>query len=188
MATQILYFQVRTGRVNGIPGSKNNFIKFLAAYSIASYLLQFKDRYNGNIMYDDQGHVSHIDFGFCFDIVPGGVKFEVAPFKLTYEMIVVMGGNQNTQVFRWFEELCIKGYLACRPYMDTIVRYVTPMLESGLPCFKETTIKNLRSRFVPSKGEKDASVHMRGLIRKSMESYYTKGYDEFQRLTNGIPY
>ncbi|ODV81198.1 putative phosphatidylinositol 4-kinase [Suhomyces tanzawaensis NRRL Y-17324] len=168
--------------------AKNNFIKSLAAYSIISYLLQFKDRHNGNIMYDDQGHILHIDFGFCFDIVPGGVKFEVAPFKLTHEMILVLGGNHNTQAFRWFEELCVKGYLACRPYMETIVRCVTPMLESGLPCFKETTIKKLRSRFVPSKSEKDASVHMRGLIRKSMESYYTKGYDEFQRITNGIPY
>ncbi|ABN68241.2 phosphatidylinositol-4- kinase involved in protein kinase C pathway [Scheffersomyces stipitis CBS 6054] len=168
--------------------ARNNLIKSLAAYSIISYLLQFKDRHNGNIMYDDQGHVLHIDFGFCFDIVPGGVKFEVAPFKLTHEMIAVLGGRIDTQAFKWFEELCVKGYLACRPYMETIVRCVNPMLESGLPCFKENTIKKLRSRFVPGKSEKEASLYFRGLIKKSMESFYTKGYDEFQRITNGIPY
>lgn len=168
--------------------ARNNLIRSLAGYSIISYLLQFKDRHNGNIMYDDQGHVLHIDFGFCFDIVPGGVKFEVAPFKLTREMVMVLGGSNNTQAFHWFQELCIKGYLACRPYMETIVRCVNPMLESGLPCFKEQTVKKLRKRFVPNKSEKEAALHFKGLISKAYESYYTTGYDEFQRLTNGIPY
>lgn len=168
--------------------ARNNLIRSLAAYSIISYLLQFKDRHNGNIMYDDQGHVLHIDFGFCFDIVPGGVKFEAAPFKLTKEMVMVLGGNDQTQAYKWFEELCIKGYLACRPYMETIVRCVNPMLESGLPCFKETTIKKLRKRFSPGKTEKEAAQFFKGLIKKSYESFYTTGYDEFQRLTNGIPY
>ncbi|GEQ67449.1 hypothetical protein JCM33374_g1114 [Metschnikowia sp. JCM 33374] len=168
--------------------ARNNLVRSLAAYSIISYLLQFKDRHNGNIMYDDRGHILHIDFGFCFDIVPGGVKFEVAPFKLTKEMVMVLGGSDTTQAYQWFEDLCIKGFLACRPYMETIVRCVTPMLESGLPCFKDTTIKKLRKRFVPGKGEREAAQHFKGLIKKSYESFYTTGYDEFQRLTNGIPY
>ena len=184
------YFITKFGPENLIDfqNARNNLVKSLAAYSIISYLLQFKDRHNGNIMYDDEGHILHIDFGFCFDIVPGGVKFEAAPFKLTLEMILVLGGSDTTQSFKWFEELCIKGYLSCRPYMELIVRTVTPMLESGLPCFKENTIKNLRQRFVPSKSEKEAALYFRKLIKKSMESFYTKGYDEFQRLTNGIPY
>lgn len=184
------YFITKFGPENSIEfqQARNNLIRSLAAYSVISYLLQFKDRHNGNIMYDDQGHILHIDFGFCFDIVPGGVKFEVAPFKLTHEMVMVLGGSENTQAFQWFEELCIKGFLACRPYMETIVRCVTPMMESGLPCFKENTIKKLRQRFVPNKTEKDALLYFRSLVKKAMESYYTKGYDEFQRLTNGIPY
>lgn len=168
--------------------ARNNFIKSLAGYSIISYLLQFKDRHNGNIMYNSEGRILHVDFGFCFDIVPGGVKFEAAPFKLTHEMVMVLGGSANTQAFQWFEELCVKGFLACRPYMETIVRSVTPMLSSGLPCFKPATIRKLRSRFVPTKSDRDASLFMRSLVKKSMESFYTKGYDEFQRLTNGIPY
>lgn len=168
--------------------ARNNLIRSLAAYSVISYLLQFKDRHNGNIMYDDQGHILHIDFGFCFDIVPGGVKFEAVPFKLTKEMVMVLGGSDRTQAYQWFEELCIKGFLACRPYMETIVRCVTPMLDSGLPCFKDSTIRKLRKRFVPNKSDRDAAVTFKGLIKKSYESFYTTGYDEFQRLTNGIPY
>lgn len=185
------YFTSKFGGEDSIrfQHARTNFVKSMAAYSVISYLIQFKDRHNGNIMYDDQGHILHIDFGFCFDIVPGGVKFENVPFKLTHEMVQVMGGSTNTQAYRWFEELTVKAFLACRPHAETIIQAVVPMLDSGLPCFKgETTIKKLRARFVLDKSECDAALYMRSLIKQSYESLYTKGYDEFQRLTNGIPY
>lgn len=169
--------------------ARNNFVKSLAGYSVISYLLQFKDRHNGNIMYDDQGHCLHIDFGFIFDIVPGGVKFEAVPFKLTKEMVKVMGGSPETQAYRDFEELCVKAYLAARPHMHLISECVIPMLQSGLPCFKGMkTIKNLHNRFQPNKSDHEAALFMRTLIKKSYESLFTVGYDEFQKLTNGIPY
>jgi len=168
--------------------SRANFVKSLAAYSVISFLLQFKDRHNGNIMLDDSGHILHIDFGFCFDIAPGGVKFERAPFKLTKEMVAVMGGGTETQPFRWFEELCVKAFLAARPYADTLSQLVTTMLDSGLPCFKPETVRHFKERFVLERSERDAAEFMRALIRRSGQSYSTGVYDHFQLLTNGIPY
>jgi len=167
--------------------ARNNFVKSMAAYSVISWLLQFKDRHNGNIMIDDTGHILHIDFGFCFDIVPGGVKFERAPFKLTKEMVAVMGGADG-QSYRWFEELCCKAFLASRQHCEHLVHMVIVMLESGLPCFKPTTIQHLRARFVLDKSEREAADFMKGLIAKSYDSFATKGYDQFQLITNGIPY
>lgn len=177
--------------------ARTNFVKSMAAYSVISYLLQFKDRHNGNIMIDDAGHIIHIDFGFCFDIAPGGIRFERAPFKLTSEMVAVMGGgggggagqaHLDSQPYRWFEELCIKAFLASRPHTEQLVNIVRPMLDSGLPCFKPDTIQHFRDRFVPHRSEREAADFMRDLIKKSRGSYSTKGYDQFQLMTNGIPY
>jgi phosphatidylinositol 4-kinase len=167
--------------------ARNNFVKSMAAYSVISYLLQFKDRHNGNIMIDDAGHILHIDFGFCFDIVPGGVKFERAPFKLTAEMVAVMGGP-TAQSYRWFEELCVKAFLAARPHSEHLIQMVQVMLDSGLPCFKPTTTQHFRERFVLERSEREASEFMKDLIHKSYNSFATKGYDQFQLWTNGIPY
>lgn len=168
--------------------ARNNFVKSMAAYSVISFLLQFKDRHNGNIMLDDAGHILHIDFGFCFDIAPGGVRFERAPFKLTQEMVAVMGGSADHQAYKWFEELSIKAFLASRQHVDKLAQMVMLMMDSGLPCFKPETITHFRDRFVLDKSEPAAADFMKELVRKSHASYSTKGYDQFQLWTNGIPY
>ena len=168
--------------------ARNNFVKSMAAYSVISYLLQFKDRHNGNIMIDDAGHILHIDFGFCFDIAPGGVKFERAPFKLTSEMVAVMGGSTASQPYACFEELCVKAFLAARPYAEKLAHMVVVMLDSGLPCFKPETVQHFKERFVLQKSEREAADFMRMLVRRSEGSYSTGVYDQFQLLTNGIPY
>ncbi|KAI1156175.1 phosphatidylinositol 3 [Nemania diffusa] len=168
--------------------ARNNFVKSMAAYSIISFLLQFKDRHNGNIMIDDAGHILHIDFGFCFDIAPGGVKFERAPFKLTNEMLLVMGGNTEHQAFKSFEELCVKAFLACRPYAEKLSQIVLLMMESGLPCFKPESVDHFKERFVLEKNEWEAAEFVKDLVKKSAGSYSTMVYDQFQLMTNGIPY
>lgn len=184
------YFVSKYGAESSIrfQEARNNFVKSMAAYSVISYLLQFKDRHNGNIMVDDAGHILHVDFGFCFDIAPGGFRFERAPFKLTSEMVAVMGGSTSSQSYKWFEELCIKAFLASRPHTEKLCHIVVLMLGSGLPCFKPETIAHLRQRFVLEKSEREAAEFMRELIKKSYNSYSTKKYDQFQLLTNGIPY
>ena len=168
--------------------ARNNFVKSMAAYSVISFLLQFKDRHNGNIMIDDAGHILHIDFGFCFDIAPGGIKFERAPFKLTSEMLAVMGGSAEHQSFKWFEELCVKAFLASRQYTEKLSQIVLLMMDSGLPCFKPESVKHFKERFVLEKNEREAADFMKGLIKRSYGSYSTGIYDQFQLLTNGIPY
>ena len=51
--------------------------------------MQLKDRHNGNLLLDDDGHIIHIDFSFMLSHSPGGISFEAAPFKLTRELLEV---------------------------------------------------------------------------------------------------
>ncbi|KAI0086351.1 atypical/PIKK/PI4K protein kinase [Irpex rosettiformis] len=165
-----------------------NFIQSMAAYSVACYILQIKDRHNGNIMIDGEGHIVHVDFGFLFDIGPGGVKFEPNSFKLTHEMVILMGGR-NSQGYQLFQQLTVKAFLAIRPYADQLVNSVHLMLETGLPSFKgEPTIKRLRDRFALELNERQAADWMMAIVRNAHENVRSTAYDEFQRLQNGIPY
>ncbi|KAF9906504.1 phosphatidylinositol-4- kinase [Linnemannia zychae] len=185
------YFVTKYGGIDSIEYQKarNNFIQSVASYSVISYLLQFKDRHNGNIMIDDEGHVIHIDFGFILDISPGGnINFESSPFKLTSEMIQIMGSSVEDQGYRWFCELCVKAFLASRPYAEQIMQLVSLMLESGLPCFRGETIKRMRSRFQLDRSERSAAEFILERVDESYLNKRTVLYDSFQKATNGIPY
>lgn len=170
-----------------------NYIQSLAGYSLVCYFLQIKDRHNANILIDDKGHLIHIDFGFMLSNAPGkGLKFERAPFKLTNELVDVMGGT-NTKMFNSFRKLLWKGFIALVEHYEKILILVEMMYcghGNNLPCFEagQNTIQELRQRFIPRPGMKkrDYIAHVDQLISQSLDNWRTNWYDKFQYMLQGI--
>ncbi|GLE04482.1 hypothetical protein PINS_up013437 [Pythium insidiosum] len=168
-----------------------NFVRSMAAYSLACYFLQIKDRHNGNIMIDSEGHVVHIDFGFILGIAPGGrFSLETAPFKLTSEMVEAMGGTQS-EYFKAYVILLIQGFLALQQHADTVLLMIAIMAqESSCPCFLSQNPRDVLSitkdLFKLDFNQNQVIKHVLRLVRRSHNSYRTRQYDMFQKLTNGI--
>ncbi|PIA47664.1 hypothetical protein AQUCO_01400343v1 [Aquilegia coerulea] len=171
--------------------AQRNFVESMAGYSILCYLLQVKDRHNGNLLMDEEGHIIHIDFGFMLSNSPGGVNFESAPFKLTRELLEVMDSDAEgvpSEFFDYFKVLCIQGFLTCRKHAERIILLVEMMQDSGYPCFKggPRTIQNLRKRFHLSLTEEQCVSVVLSLISSSLDAWRTRQYDYYQRVLNGI--
>ncbi|CDK26929.1 unnamed protein product [Kuraishia capsulata CBS 1993] len=169
--------------------AQDNFTSSLAAYSIICYLLQIKDRHNGNIMLDSEGHIIHIDFGFLLSNSPGSVGFEAAPFKLTSEYVDLLGGTEGHH-FKRFKQLMKDGFRSIRKNAEQILGMVELMQkDSNLACFQagENTSVQLRQRFQLHLTDPECDQFVENvLIGKSINSIYTRLYDQFQLLTQGI--
>jgi phosphatidylinositol 4-kinase len=171
--------------------AKACFIESLAAYSMVCFLLQIKDRHNGNILVDNRGHLIHIDFGFFFLSSPGkNSGFESAPFKLTRDFVDLMDGP-DSKTFRTFRELCCRTFLSLRRHCYQITLLVEMLMvgNEDLPCFRgrpEDAVSGLRERFRLDLNDRACTEYCNALIDESLENWRTRWYDRYQRYCVGV--
>ena len=185
------------GDVNSIGYKKamNNYVASLAGYSLVCYFLQIKDRHNGNILIDNEGHLVHIDFGFLLSNAPGkGLKFENAPFKLTKDMVECLGGVEG-KYFSDFRKLLHKGFKAVNKHRLKISILVEMMYcghGKNLDCFEkgQEAIDNLKMRLNPQENMTNVDIKkfVDNLISQSVDNWRTRWYDYFQYYVQGIFY
>lgn len=186
--------------------AQENFLQSLVAYSIVCYLLQIKDRHNGNILLTKSGHLVHIDFGFLLGSAPGGNwSIETAPFKLTKEMVGVLGGTKSKGFERFvtlfsegMEIAKVSDIITCfmlsfelQKNADQIVVLVEIMMrKSRFPCFQgrdtNDILTKLQERFNTDFTKQQTVAQSMKLIKTSYKNKWTARYDTFQRITNGI--
>jgi hypothetical protein len=176
---------------NEFADAKANFVESLAAYSVVCFLMQLKDRHNGNILLDNRGHIIHIDFGFFFLSSPGNnTGFESAPFKLTRDFVELLDGP-DSRLFRTFRELCVRTFISLRRNCMEIILLVE-MLKNGneeLNCFRgqpDNAIQQLRERFRLDLNDRACKEYVNSLVDASIENWRTDWYDRYQRYFVGV--
>ncbi|KAJ2643661.1 Phosphatidylinositol 4-kinase pik1alpha (PI4-kinase)(PtdIns-4-kinase), partial [Coemansia sp. RSA 1694] len=168
--------------------AQDNFMRSLVSYSLITYVLQIRDRHNGNILLDTAGHIIHIDFGFMLYNSPGSVGFEQAPFKFPMEYVDILGGRESAK-FAEFRQLLTKAFLGLRKHADNVCLLVEMMLkDSPLPCLGggAATVTALRDRFHLALSEQQAEELAESLLLSSCDNITTRMYDAFQYYSNGI--
>lgn len=170
--------------------AQQNFAESMAAYSVISHLLRVKDRHNGNLMITRTGEVNHIDFGFFLATSPGWFTFESAPFKLSQELINVLGGLKS-DTFNYYKTLVYLGAQSLQAYADEILALaILLMVHYSMPCFGSNpslAVTQFRSRFnLEMRSSNDFALHIRNLIQMSADNWRTRQYDQFQTYQNDI--
>jgi phosphatidylinositol 4-kinase B len=133
----------------------------------------------------------HIDFGFVLSQAPGGsFSLESAPFKLTNEMVEVMGGP-HSDYFERFIRAFTAGFLALRDNSEAIMSSLNILaIDSTLPCFhgRDTALilDRLKGRFHKELSAKECMEFCLDLISESYGHMGTANYDNYQWFTNGI--
>ncbi|KAL7672480.1 hypothetical protein ACOME3_007364 [Neoechinorhynchus agilis] len=186
------YFIKKFGNTNSEDylNAQKNFVESLAGYSVVCYLLQVKDRHNGNILLNDQGHLIHVDYGYMLSLSPKNISFENSPFKLTQDFVDIMG-DAESDMFNYFKQLLFRAILAARKHSDMLLFLIHSIQLAGKPldCFKQASLSvtaSLEKRLMP--GETDQQVQMRvdKMVNDSLNSVRTRLYDAFQYYTSGI--
>jgi len=167
--------------------AQHNFLKTMAGYSVVCFLLQIKDRHNGNILLDASGHIIHIDFGY---LLGKTINFEQAPFKLTTEFVEVMGGY-NSPCYKQYCRLTVKAYLAARKHYKKIMMLVEMTMEGKgkkvLSCLSGDKIyEELLNRFHLEWSDEECENFIMELIEEARGSWRTIVYDAYQLILNNI--
>ncbi|PRP78969.1 hypothetical protein PROFUN_13281 [Planoprotostelium fungivorum] len=165
-----------------------NFVKTMAGYSVICYLLQIKDRHNGNILLDASGNIIHIDFGYFLSKT---ISFEKAPFKLTNEFVEVMGGYQSP-CYKEYCRLCAKGFLSARKHYKKIMMLIEMSIEGKgkkvLPCLQggQRVLDELSERFHLDWSDEECEAFFNEMIEEARGSWRTIVYDAYQLILNNI--
>jgi hypothetical protein len=177
----------------GFLAAQDNFVRSLASYSVVMWLLQLRDRHNGNLMLDEAGHFFHIDFGFCLGHSTGkgiGGLVECSPFKLTEEYIELLDGR-NSPTFTRFCECCIAAFKASHAHAQTILTIVEVVgTRSVFPCFQNCPVHKVLPRLAkrlmvdkPATAVEDA---FRRIVFKAAGHWGSRQYDWCQNMQQGI--
>jgi phosphatidylinositol 4-kinase len=175
--------------------AQDNFLRSLVGYSLVCYVLQIKDRHNGNILLDRYGHIMHIDFGFVLGDTPKMGKVPIfserAPFKLSQEFFDVLGGwnlregGLGVRFCKMFE-LAFACASSHADEIASVVEATVLLLDSNYRTARDagnSVRSRLRMRGPPNSVEQKTFIM--DMVNAALTSWGTSTYDWLQKNMNG---
>jgi phosphatidylinositol 4-kinase len=101
-------------------------------------------------------------------------------------------GGVNSDMFHYFENLFLRGFLELRAHYPEFVSLVSACAQSSfMPCFLEVAdgspiVAALEERFLIHCGEDECISHLRTMIANSVNNWKSVQYDVFQKYSNNI--
>lgn len=175
--------------------AQDNFLRSLVGYSLVCYVLQIKDRHNGNILLDRLGNIMHIDFGFVLGDTPKMGKVPIfserAPFKLSGEFWEVLGGwnlrdgGLGVRFCKMFE-LAFACASAHADEIASLVEATVLLLDANYRVARDAA-NSVRSRLRMrgSPGSVEQKSFIMDLVNAALTSWGTSTYDWLQKNMNG---
>jgi len=160
------------------------FMRSLAGYCVASYILGIGDRHNDNVMINEEtGRFFHIDFGYAFGrrtLVPGiGILRQNFPFVYIKEMQTAMQEVSPDMVVE-FEHLCVVAFLTIRDHHRELLRSLDMMAASGLTDLNHKTVQYVRASLHLDQSSEETLNHFTGMLRECLVDSW-RGKDELIR-------
>ncbi|OQS03195.1 hypothetical protein THRCLA_04504, partial [Thraustotheca clavata] len=158
---------------NIAPVAKENFVRSVAGYCVATYILGVGDRHLDNLMMRESGHFFHIDFGFMFGRDPKPLP---PPFRLTPEMVRAMGGLRGQNFLQ-----CIRYACSCfnilRKHAHVLLGVLELTKDAGIPDMwqqltmsAESAIRDVERRLILHASDEKAADFMKDLMLETQNT------------------
>lgn len=164
---------------------KKTFMRSVAGYCVATYVLGIGDRHPSNIMVTKTGKFLHIDFGHMLGDFKKkyGMKRETAPFVFTPAMNKVIGPQSWTE----FTNLCCKAYNILRRNAGLLLTLMKMMSISGLHNLQGVKdIEYMRSKLRLDLNDEDAAADFVKVLQLCLRTKLTQLNDMFHLIRHKL--
>ncbi|CAK4984726.1 unnamed protein product [Aphanomyces euteiches] len=148
------------------------FMRSLAGYSVATYVLGLGNRQYDNIMMTHEGRVFLTDLSHFLGVykyVPlldMTLKRDPTPFVLTPQMSFVFGGEASPSFLK-FIKLCGDAFNVVRQHLHLLVTLLVSMLPAELPeLVDRESIQYIVETICPELDKTEAFLHFETLVRQ----------------------
>lgn len=158
----------------------DNYVRSLAGYCVASYLMGIGDRHLENLLITNSGKFFHIDFGYILGRDPRPFP---PPMKLSKEMVEGMCGTASKE-YEEFRGHCYSAFLILRRHTNLILNLLSLMVDANVPDIAlepDKTVQKVQEKFKLDLGDEEAVQFFQNLLDESVKAMFPVVVDQIHK-------